>query len=228
MKEGLTQIKDVLIDRDIGSEEAVEDIGSFIKMLVYTSKILSSSKCSRHGGGEEERMIWNGIKQLDRALGLFKFVWETSGMKRRLELQGHLCNSTDHSKQLQHHHMASNTSNNRSKNPVNGGFTLHPHQSRLLRVPHHWSGRVWARQGCHFTQNSTNITCQTGDCNGLLQCNGIGGKPPATIVEMTFGTPASALHYYDVSLVDGFNLPVSVIPVVGNEKRNIVRLPRVR
>ncbi|XWS70851.1 hypothetical protein CRYUN_Cryun03dG0084600 [Craigia yunnanensis] len=39
----------------------------------------------------EDKMIWNGVKQLDRALGLFKFVWETAGMKGTLELQGHLC-----------------------------------------------------------------------------------------------------------------------------------------
>lgn len=34
--------------------------------------------------------------------------------------------------------------------------------------------------------------------------------PPATLVEMTFGVPQSPLHYYDVSLVDGFNLPVTM------------------
>ncbi|KAL2928031.1 50S ribosomal protein L3 chloroplastic [Bienertia sinuspersici] len=125
MKEGLTQIKDVLIDRDIGYREVqhheslvqkkllktlghssrclftllryylhqsvrdmevevcggLYEIGEKNKLCLCMGKILTS---------EEERMIWNGIKQLDRALGLFKFVWETSGMKRRLELQGHL------------------------------------------------------------------------------------------------------------------------------------------
>lgn len=38
----------------------------------------------------EEKTIWNGVKQLDRALGLLRFVWETAGMKGVLELQGHL------------------------------------------------------------------------------------------------------------------------------------------
>jgi len=32
---------------------------------------------------------------------------------------------------------------------------------------------------------------------------------------MTLGTSKSALHYYDVSLVDGFNVPVSMMPVGG-------------
>lgn len=30
---------------------------------------------------------------------------------------------------------------------------------------------------------------------------------------MTLGTHTNPLHYYDVSLVDGFNLPVAMIPV---------------
>ncbi|KAK3231921.1 hypothetical protein Dsin_003802 [Dipteronia sinensis] len=55
--------------------------------------------------------------------------------------------------------------------------------------------------------------CQTGDCSGLLQCQGTGGVPPTTLVEMTLGTQESALHYYDVRLVDGFNVPVSMVPI---------------
>lgn len=43
----------------------------------------------------------------------------------------------------------------------------------------------------------------------------MGGVPPATVVEMTLGTSVSPLHFYDVSLVDGFNLPVSMAPVGG-------------
>lgn len=43
--------------------------------------------------------------------------------------------------------------------------------------------------------------------------------PPATVVEMTLGLSSSALHFYDVSLVDGFNLPVSMKPVGGGVVR---------
>lgn len=39
---------------------------------------------------DEENMIWAGVKQLDRALVLFRFVWETAEKKGRLDLQGHL------------------------------------------------------------------------------------------------------------------------------------------
>ncbi|ESQ32089.1 hypothetical protein EUTSA_v10005310mg [Eutrema salsugineum] len=38
----------------------------------------------------DEKTLARGMKQLDRALGLFEFVWETAGMKETLNLQGHL------------------------------------------------------------------------------------------------------------------------------------------
>ncbi|KAI3468041.1 hypothetical protein Pfo_024704 [Paulownia fortunei] len=125
MKEGLYQIRDVLIDKNIGYKEtryqehlvqkkltktlghssrclftlllyylygSVEDVevevrggfhavGGGSKFCLYMGKILTV---------DEEKVVWNGVKQLDRALGLFKFVWETAGMKGDLELQGHL------------------------------------------------------------------------------------------------------------------------------------------
>ncbi|KAG9147091.1 hypothetical protein Leryth_005329 [Lithospermum erythrorhizon] len=36
----------------------------------------------------DEKMVQNGVKQLDKALKLFKFVWETAGMKGDLEKIG--------------------------------------------------------------------------------------------------------------------------------------------
>ncbi|RWR86117.1 thaumatin-like protein [Cinnamomum micranthum f. kanehirae] len=98
--------------------------------------------------------------------------------------------------------------------PVDGGFHLTSGKEAVLNVPERWSGRIWGRQGCCFDTNGKG-SCDTGDCAGLLHCRGMGGKPPATVVEMTLGTFKSALHYYDVSLVDGFNLPVSMMPVGG-------------
>ncbi|KAJ3680778.1 hypothetical protein LUZ60_015267 [Juncus effusus] len=95
-----------------------------------------------------------------------------------------------------------------------GGFLLDSAQEVYFDVPFGWSGRIWARNGCSFDNNGKG-SCQTGDCAGQLHCNGLGGTPPATVVEMTFGTQQSPLHYYDVSLVDGFNIPVSMSPVGG-------------
>ncbi|PNY07507.1 thaumatin-like protein [Trifolium pratense] len=97
-----------------------------------------------------------------------------------------------------------------------GGFHLPSGEELVLRVPNHWAGRIWGRQGCYFNETTGKGSCQTGDCNGQLKCKGIGGVPPATLIEMTFGTSQSSLHFYDVSLVDGFNLPMSMKPIGGS------------
>ncbi|XP_031743766.1 thaumatin-like protein [Cucumis sativus] len=99
--------------------------------------------------------------------------------------------------------------------PRDGGFHLCTGEQTVIEMPERWSGRVWPRQGCHFDQKTGLGSCQTGDCAGLLQCRGTGGVPPATVVEMTLGTSKSSMHYYDVSLVDGFNVPVEMAPMGG-------------
>ncbi|KAJ4849164.1 hypothetical protein Tsubulata_028904 [Turnera subulata] len=98
--------------------------------------------------------------------------------------------------------------------PKDGGFHLGSGEEVVLDLPQKWSGRLWARQGCSFDESGRG-SCDTGDCSGLLHCQGTGGEPPATVVEMTLGSPTSPLHFYDVSLVDGFNVPVSMAPVGG-------------
>ncbi|XP_031485321.1 thaumatin-like protein isoform X2 [Nymphaea colorata] len=98
--------------------------------------------------------------------------------------------------------------------PADGGFHLGFGEEIILNVPQGWSGRIWGRQGCCFNEQGHG-ECETGDCSGLLHCNGVSGVPPATVVEMTLGTSNSPLHFYDVSLVDGYNLPVAMVPVGG-------------
>ncbi|KAK8563750.1 hypothetical protein V6N12_035891 [Hibiscus sabdariffa] len=98
--------------------------------------------------------------------------------------------------------------------PKNGGFHLGSGEEVVFDVPQKWSGRIWGRQGCNFDSNGKG-SCDTGDCSGRLHCQGTGGTPPATVIEMTLGSSSSPLHFYDVSLVDGFNLPVSMKPVGG-------------
>ncbi|OAY34222.1 pathogenesis-related thaumatin-like protein 3.5 [Manihot esculenta] len=94
---------------------------------------------------------------------------------------------------------------------MEGGFKLKPGQSVKVSAPQGWSGRFWARTGCSF-DSSGRGKCITGDCGGILRCAGAGGEPPASLVEFTLNSP---IDYYDVSLVDGFNLPVSVVPSGG-------------
>ncbi|KAL9233790.1 hypothetical protein vseg_008740 [Gypsophila vaccaria] len=98
---------------------------------------------------------------------------------------------------------------------ANGGFYLAPAQTTVIHAPWDWSGRVWARTGCNFnpTSNHTQnwqLACLTGDCDGRLECNGLIGTPPATLVEITLQTDKNQPSFFDVSLVDGYNLPISV------------------
>ncbi|ERN11698.1 thaumatin-like protein [Amborella trichopoda] len=97
-----------------------------------------------------------------------------------------------------------------SGHPVlaNGGFSLHPNLSVSVTAPNNWSGRFWPRTSCHFDQNGIG-KCVTGDCGTGLQCTGTGGAPPASLAEFTLNAP---VDFYDVSLVDGYNIPVSIFP----------------
>lgn len=93
-----------------------------------------------------------------------------------------------------------------------GGFKLPPNKSHSLRLPAGWSGRFWGRHGCSFDASGKGH-CATGDCGGALFCNGLGGTPPATLVEITLGHDQD---FYDVSLVDGYNLAISINPFRGS------------
>ncbi|KAK6115556.1 hypothetical protein DH2020_007825 [Rehmannia glutinosa] len=90
-----------------------------------------------------------------------------------------------------------------------GGFVLRPGQTIEFTAPVGWSGRIWGRTGCNFDRNG-NGSCQTGYCGSALKC-GASGKPPATLAEFTL----ASLDFYDVSLVDGYNLPLTVTPING-------------
>ncbi|XP_010272178.1 PREDICTED: thaumatin-like protein [Nelumbo nucifera] len=92
---------------------------------------------------------------------------------------------------------------------ADGGFYLPSGQTRRVTAPDTWNGRIWARTGCNFA-SSSKPACQTGDCEGRLACSGSIGLPPATLVEVSLQPDKSKPSFYDVSLVDGYNLPVSV------------------
>ncbi|CAJ0571048.1 unnamed protein product, partial [Mesorhabditis spiculigera] len=95
--------------------------------------------------------------------------------------------------------------------PNGGGFKLNAGEAKELRVPNGWrAARIWPRTGC-----DGNMRCETGDCGGNTeQCNGRGGVPPVSLAEFTLNG-AGSQDYYDVSLVDGYNIPVFIIPIEG-------------
>ncbi|KAD4384525.1 hypothetical protein R6Q59_011351 [Mikania micrantha] len=124
MKEGLTQIKDVLVDKNIGYKESLHQQSLVKKKL--TKSLGHSSRClftlllyylygsiqdieldncwffkdvagnklnlclGKIMTSDEDEMLMHVIKQLDRALGVVKFVHEMSQVNEILEFQGHL------------------------------------------------------------------------------------------------------------------------------------------
>ncbi|VFQ97759.1 unnamed protein product [Cuscuta campestris] len=135
MKEGLYQIREIRIDKNIGYRENCHQESLVKKILA--KRLGHSSSClftllayylygsirdievEVRGGvcaigrgdrfrlcmgkiltSDEEEMVWRRVKQLDRAMGLFRFIWETGGMKGDLVLQGHLWCIGTHSRSL--------------------------------------------------------------------------------------------------------------------------------
>lgn len=93
-----------------------------------------------------------------------------------------------------------------------GGFELAPGATIQLPASPGWSGRFWARTGCSF-DNSGNGKCNTGDCDGL-KCSG-GGATPVSLAEFTIASDNAGKDFYDVSLVDGYNVGIGIRPSGG-------------
>ncbi|KAF7426206.1 hypothetical protein PC9H_008573 [Pleurotus ostreatus] len=81
-----------------------------------------------------------------------------------------------------------------------------------FNVPNDWrAGRIWGRRNCDFSTNPGPTSCLSGGCNGGLLCDARTGTgvPPVSVAEWTLQGDENR-DFYDVSLVDGFNLPMSI------------------
>ncbi|KTD30523.1 thaumatin family protein [Legionella maceachernii] len=86
-----------------------------------------------------------------------------------------------------------------------------------LVVPEYINGAIWPRTGCAFQGSS--FVCETGNCtslpdSGTCVTSGIPNTtpqpiPPFTKFEFTINS-AGADGVYDVSLINGFNVPVEI------------------
>jgi hypothetical protein len=97
------------------------------------------------------------------------------------------------------------------------GWVLKPGHSVTITVPDKWNGRFWGRTGCSF-KNGTG-RCQTGDCGGKFQCTGW-GTIPATLAEYNLDA-WMGLDFYDVSMVDGSNLPMYINVTKGKATKKV-------
>jgi hypothetical protein len=118
--------------------------------------------------------------------------------------------------------------------PVQGGFKLQAGQTLAFSIPGNTkAARFWPRTGCRLDANGR-LSCETGDCplppagytasNDGTHCvvgdSQVGGNPPATIAEFTLGGDgplANFPDFYDLSLVDGFNIPIEITPLSGSD-----------
>lgn len=97
--------------------------------------------------------------------------------------------------------------------PEHGGWELPPGSAHAIGLSDHWGGRFWGRTECAFDATGKGA-CATGDCGNRKLCDGAGGKPPASLAEfLTSGDGGK--DFYDVSLVDGYNLPIAITPDAG-------------
>lgn len=97
--------------------------------------------------------------------------------------------------------------------PFNGGWELESGQTQEIFVPYDFTaGRFWPRTNCKTVNGQ--FRCETGDCGPWVQCahDGIqrGGQTPVSLAEFTLVRETH--DYYDVSLVDGFNIEIAIVP----------------
>lgn len=99
--------------------------------------------------------------------------------------------------------------------PSNGNYKLVYGQSNSVSIPISsedynivWSGAIAGRTNCNANTNS----CDTADCgagpNGCKPSQGF--NQPATQAEVTFQKKDN--DYYDVEIINGVNIPVSMGP----------------
>ncbi|KAI7902688.1 thaumatin [Cokeromyces recurvatus] len=79
-----------------------------------------------------------------------------------------------------------------NQGPNANSVSLAAGSSTPIHVPSNWGGRIWARKNC-----TGQTDCQPG--------------APASLAELLLNG-ANNQDYYDVSFVDGFNLPISITP----------------
>lgn len=98
--------------------------------------------------------------------------------------------------------------NNANSPPIGGIRGMYPNDVIIYNIPDSgWSGRFWPKTGC----NGTGQECQVGQ--SIPPCPAAGCQAPAeTKVEFSFPNGSSGSVWYDISLVDGYSLPMEIIP----------------
>ncbi|XP_021906143.1 thaumatin-like protein [Carica papaya] len=100
-----------------------------------------------------------------------------------------------------------------------GGRQLNRGETWIINAnPGTVQARIWARTNCQFDASGRG-RCQTGDCNGLLECKSFGAAPN-TLAEYALDQ-FMHLDFIDISVIDGFNVPMEFSSVSGQCTRVI-------
>lgn len=99
---------------------------------------------------------------------------------------------------------------NNTPAPADNNYQLKPGDSSLVNIPlSFWSGVIAGRTNC------SSSGCQTADCGGGTGRCAHGFNPPATQVEFTMN--ANGYDNYDVEVINGVNVPISVAPDINTK-----------
>uniref|UniRef100_A0A0D3C631 Protein kinase domain-containing protein n=1 Tax=Brassica oleracea var. oleracea TaxID=109376 RepID=A0A0D3C631_BRAOL len=94
------------------------------------------------------------------------------------------------------------------------GFILEKGEKRTINTTSSWKGYLWGRTLCSRDSSAGYFSCITGDCDsGTIECSKE-AVPPATLAEFNLVSDGGN-DYYDVSVINGYNLPVLVTPENG-------------
>ncbi|XP_058225225.1 pathogenesis-related thaumatin-like protein 3.5 [Rhododendron vialii] len=96
---------------------------------------------------------------------------------------------------------------------MDNGVALSPSQTINISAPAGWSGDVWARTGCSFDK-AGGVNCTSGNCDGSIEeCGSIYSLPLATFANFLLDDQFDS---YAINLVEGFNIPISIVPSGGS------------
>jgi Thaumatin family len=81
-------------------------------------------------------------------------------------------------------------------------YMVNSGSSTSVSLAANWAGRTWARVDCVSSSDQSNNQ----------QCGSPGTPNPASLAEFTFEGSGNQ-DFYDLSMVDGYNLPISIAPI---------------
>ncbi|KAK9203680.1 hypothetical protein WN943_013936 [Citrus x changshan-huyou] len=141
------------------------------------------------GTDYKDRVVFTAI-ELEQAHVVIFILWSTSIDATVFEVQNN-CSYTVWA----------------AANP-SGGRELYQGQSWIVNTDPNFNdiGRIWARINCRFNVSNGTGKCESGDCNGVLYCVS-DGAPPVILAEYSF-QGVNNMGFFDVSVVDGFNVPI--------------------